>query len=1651
MRLRRLRGPLTALLLLAATSALAAVGHGTADGCGRACGPERAGAGATVLAQASGIDARTIEAYGTVLGLGTRAGQLVPEITAIRDALARGDRARAASALGALYAKAGRLTPVGQAMDQLLNRLAAAGVISTPGPSLPQGGSAAPLVGASASGSAPTPSGGGTPAAASAGSGNGAGAGPSLPLGQSTASASSGSAPAGATATNPPPGGATAPSAAASGGNSGPPSAEPAKPAAEAAGGTALPPPEPGICGTGTGAAGCREGTPAMTSSDCEASGDTALTSVDDIVGVTWTNDQGEKITITGGPANLYWSGKHTWLGTSQAGRLHFTRYPEASEMGDAPQWAREAAAMSAAAPGAPTAPLGGQASPVAQPAPDQHVKWELELEARTECGQPVLVGKWYPGSFKWSENYDAAGAEIVASRKLTDIGRGKPIDVRYFRAQPAIVDVAVMERQTRDDELGLPFYRYPFQPGADDAGGALTNRTLYVYGVDLPRGSSFTLTSDDPAISYFVYAPQRHYEVNRLYTEPFQRGLSAAQAAHDWRYASEIANMDSLLLRARLARGVLPGIKSFRLNGVAASWELRFGDDVALISFARAADGSLAPPAELRPDEVELTQFLFKPERFFIEVRTRAPFPLKSLELRVGVDEQKVTWNGTRTIAATLVPGTTTIYRTPAIELVQPGRIWRNEPGSYFLPTDGGRIFAALENPWLLRHNPADARLLAGPGDLGHGFKYYLRRAAIADKVDPLPDLSTPDGWRQLSGHSAAKLYDVALLTGYAGGDRKPKTWKRWLVDWYLKVDHPLWYFAFHVDDVVLSTNVTVAEHAALLFFRDTFVDQMNAGIAQWQKLIDDYAADRDAAAMRGLRDYLRANAWNDDSIWRYVEVSCPGGSGGPSLTGLLVDGSLQSTCSVAYALSDSYLEKRFPNDRPAADRWSISATAQGVRTVLDAAREARDKASALDQADIRGLLKILGRNYEPLLPHLASRLMRQDESGKWVPDTAALYSLKELHQLTDAVVAQEELSRADKLAVLKLVLAPVVIMGAPVLIAEEAAAAAVNWGLYAKDAILDVAEEYWKLPDVRFALGASLALGAEQLSAAETERSNAYFKTVEKLAHSALLNVAGGEIVMPAVLHYGLSGAIIIGRPALAAIRRGGAAAFKKLSLKAQEAVLAMVLRGKSVQQEAALSYAGAFERDAVVAADKLAADAGAFTPHPAAPPAIAATGNPLAKAETASVRFTPAEEVEGEVVEIAPEEPGTGQAPGKAGASTVVLDAPSAGAAPADPSVLLARRWRGAPKANSRIRLMESPDAVPRDFDVGARLGEPGAYVWTLDLSAIDGQPSSSAIVLKLAGAGEARAAAGGGRDFFQGWEMVANSEAGYALVTQRTGIRVLHTEFHPHGMQVLPSGKLARMPFMVQEALGPRRRLLDDVLRRFGQDRVPEDLQQKIAALWGEFKRGGIYPQDMNWKNLWVELEDGSMSWESYYQTGGGSVEVGLLDFDRIVLWEDYINHRAGKMGQFLNWVELKAAPGKILSMAPVYGSEENSWLWAMKDLDINLYVNEHPGPYWTDELDYALEKQLEFHNYVSFDPASRRIVKYAIDPKYLRTHFPLLNDSSRFEPFLLARPGNGPASQRRLSPARQRRAGQAPQRRGRAVGRGMVAAPLLEAA
>lgn len=168
-------------------------------------------------------------------------------------------------------------------------------------------------------------------------------------------------------------------------------------------GGTGLDPTNP----LGSSAASPSTGTSSSAACGATQSASGGSIAIPQLLGFWTDSDTGEQVEIKEGfgSSGIILLGKHRWEGKFQAQKLTLSRTPTLQEMGDAPDWAKQQ--------------VNGK------------IKWELDLDAKTECDQLVLQGKWYPGGYKWSEEIDP-DSSAPPKRTVSDIGRGTPIDKKY-------------------------------------------------------------------------------------------------------------------------------------------------------------------------------------------------------------------------------------------------------------------------------------------------------------------------------------------------------------------------------------------------------------------------------------------------------------------------------------------------------------------------------------------------------------------------------------------------------------------------------------------------------------------------------------------------------------------------------------------------------------------------------------------------------------------------------------------------------------------------------------------------------------------------------------------------------------------------------------------------------------------------------------------------------------------------------------------------------------------------------------------------------------------------------------------------------------------------------------------------------------------
>ena len=1517
-----------------------------------------------LLAQAATIDPETLQKFGTALGLGSRASQFPNDIAAIRDAVVRGDKAATVAAIQTLYKKAGFLTPVGDAMDKLVSALPR----PTPPASSASGGTVQPQTGTQLKppdaflgdgsgaalplGQGAPSTGGGTNQPVDPYKGSVTG-GPTLPLGQGASSTGGGTNkpvdPNKGSVTGGPtlPLGQGAPSTGSSGTGS-----TPTGPTGSGAGATAATPvnPDDSLLGPPP--------TPTVKLDPCgliPPSSSSGPVAVNDLIGVWSDSKTGEQIeiepdTTSGRAGGIVIHGKHNWWNVSLQGQmLKACRTPLVEEMGDAPEDARKQAYGK--------------------------IKWELELNVTADRGQLTLDGKWYPGSFRWTET-PAADASRPPNYTVGEFGRGKPIDTKYIKPPPAISDVIVLTDQTTFVTKDLP--KWPYATATGD------QRVLFVYGRGLPRRWSDTIQfkSEDPSVTYMLIAMSADKATHPARKEILDFGWREARRNLDDDTIRLTQGLDALLVYARFKPGVLPGTKRFTLNGADGAWRLRFGDDRASISFMRAITEDIADP----------TGHLILPERVFLEVRTGAAFPIDSIPLKVALNGLPISWGGAKTIEARRVEPT--VYRTDAIELVDSGRSTpATEKGVFFIPAQvNDEIRVRLEDPFLLGVTPASTvvKVLRTPGDLGTTWKEALLRAAKADglpgfaddqsalasvvaKALPTPNVRTISDWNQLTASEATAFtnYELSPVLLKTLESATPLKFLRYVPSVYRYIQE------IEKGKLRETTKVTVGDHAALLLFRDEFVKSMTAAADNLDKI-------KGEAALRGFREAIKLSAWDDDSPWRYLRISCSDGS---------------SDCSFPMMVSDSYLEQKFGLDRRSADAWVRKAVDEAIQKYRQSVQDAIKKAKDLKDNDVKGLLKLVGVSYLPLLPPLQARMMRlveinskneiidqalreKVEQGKatnpalssqadpvrqrWIPDLNGRYELRNLHTVVEALQAQEDYSKLDTQMAMLMAAATT----APFIMGEGVVAAAIAWGMDATylgiSLANDVPEFIEQREEIHFALGASIILGTQRLQEAELKKTE-WFQLVGQLGPTVLGPIAS-TVRMVGVVRSSLI---------LSAVERGGLKAFETLSAADKAAFWRYATEAELLQELGETKTMTVTHRRALAVTEKLLDELGVKAPELPKTKTLLAVGEPgpasLPKTKTLkasvnaadeTVEVSSAGELVGEKEPAKPEPSDPAKAPPEkepaaGGGAAAVEKTPTVNYGTGEVTPRVSPPRENAPWAttyNGKIR----------NFKLGAYIGG-GEYSQVFELldSGIAG--CEKGCVIKIVQPDQLDL-------FFGNVNVVENIRYSSGLVDDAKVFQLRNLDFQPN----------APMPYFIQEAKQANQAHFKGMAEfKAAAARIP-GLRKAVVDLATQLRNNGLIWEDMKVANMF------------FAKDGNGEWIAGVLDHDRIIRFAD--RNLRGNMGAWMGCVEADIMPSMLKSMKQ-----------AGKAVDIDdvrqllKHFQDHPGPYFRD-IDLFWEKVFEYKAWIEFDEAQRTYVPGGLTPDDIEKNFPRLMDRTRLDPF-----------------------------------------------
>lgn len=1267
---------------------------------------------------------------------------------------------------------------------------------------------------------------------------------------------------------------------------------------------------------------------------------------------------------------------------------------------------------------------------------------WDRYVEIKTIAAEIAQLREAQPSDPDERARIEAKIAELQKKQEGLQNKNGELLKFRgrygfVLDTEPhGIAKTIVLTDQLAKDN-GLDRFPYPYgkrvavdtsgEPVAqpvDDRSQGGGERMLFVIGRGLPTNYSepITVTSEDPSISYTVIALERAPQDSGR-KDLFAEGRKMASVGLDPATKTLLNELDAVLLRATVKTGVTAGLKDFTINNFEGTWELRFGDDIAHISFARSVQSETSDPAKVIFDRVEITPYLFLPEQIWIEVRTLAVFPVDEIKLRMQVQEKEVRWNatgisasadnmpGTETITAKLVgyepagnivevrerpegPGRLArrmmaVYRTPAIEIYKAGEtVPGKEPGVFRLPVEFQDYLCAMaDDPALFRWINAEAIAYNDPSEVGMSWRHALTKAAKLNNYDVAD-------WNRLEGKPAAEIANYVVTNTFLP-NREGLT----VLQFYrLMVPGPFQSIKrapkFHYNPVRERVAVTLADHAALLLFKDAFAKMLEHTAARFGKVIDAdsrweaaawYAAIKVAGNDGGESwTYVNESGQSFKSLsspWKYIRVPGPKGGEVP----------------FSFALSDDYLDKTFgktDDGRSRARIWTVDASKSAIAQWKEAMQFSLTKIKETPDKDIAALLELIGPGYEAVLPHINPRLMKLRDVGsngyqRWHGDFNPRMALARLQTPAEAVRAQSELSRLDTrflIAMATAIAAPIV-MGfttagsmAALLIEELIFNAGMS---LLEHALFEIPDAIRQRSEIRFAFGASMIIGSERLRIAEVSKTEWYEIGLQILityiqgrlpaewlkAFAGVAAAAASKAVSPvkravSSIRTGL---------VLRKVRRGGLAAFEKLSVEDTVSLLDFITEANAVKKKSPRRMTWLHRRAAEVG-DQLVTEtlakgkANAPTVKPVRkPPVVEAKADPGPPRSEPEPEPEPAqtEDYEPTSKNIRPREP------------VYTGDAPITKRATPAPSATPPRKFPNAPPPGKTWRTAVNQKGETVTFNLGKLLGE-GGYAAVYELLDANGRPTGN--VIKIF---QRQYYTDDGLGFIldKGPDVVNNIRRG-AEALREAGIPQLpNSEYSTNGefpyiiqelrrddKVVFNYKNTVRIPDPDNPGQFTFSRPLDpNTLAAFQAD---EGLQRAVVELFWKLAKSGLIWEDCHLGNLYFTKDQ------------AGKWAAGILDQDRLIPFTE----RRGEMGLHIGVTETNPIKINSLANSPKMSTYDKRYLLAE--------VWKEHGIFFAS-AEFFMEKMFEHKDWLFYNVRTRRYEQRFLDPKIVIEKFPRL--------------------------------------------------------
>ncbi len=629
---------------------------------------------------------------------------------------------------------------------------------------------------------------------------------------------------------------------------------------------------------------------------------------------------------------------------------------------------------------------------------------------------------------------------------------------------------------------------------------------TLFLLGDRLPRNRAALreIKAASKGILYRPLAYQDEYDKRTL-----SPGLKALWDAGFAQYgigpgpeASQLQQLPGLLIEARLTPGVLPGFKKFALNGADTGWFLDQGTSRARITFCRdtsESPGTSTPLGNL----IEETGYVFRGERLFVQIESASPIDASEfapprradeIELVFGRRGVLVLFDGSATVVAKALPGSRTKFRSPIVELVEPGDP-RLDPENKSSGRVEGLLYLSCDLGEPLQVGPADPRMFSlaspvttlevSPSEFESLWVGALKRAA---RVQGL--FADVQNWATLATREVDRISNTAITQ---------VLFKLEIVSPVGRLVNKLLAKIYDVPplatgNVSVSNRVTLGNQAAMLLMRDRFIEMI-------EPVADLLTSLKTEAQVLG---HMESTAPFMPDL-NYAVGNVPVEFYSRDVPGLFREGftklflrevydqaKLDQTIAVMAAGEDRRIQLS------GAQKGMIRSALlkRGFESYRRSVVEALDRAQKLEDKDIQGLLELTGFGFGEVVKDLVPRLVKLQPgptgSFRFGPDRPARSEVQNLFTTYEAVKAQREYSELDTAFIVAAASLLPFALGTGVL--RSALALGLDLVDFADIAFNQLPKLAAEQKEYEFSIGAYPVLGNERFNMADQQRSSGW-----------------------------------------------------------------------------------------------------------------------------------------------------------------------------------------------------------------------------------------------------------------------------------------------------------------------------------------------------------------------------------------------------------------------------------------------------------------------------------------------------------------------------------------------------------------------------